>query len=101
MYLLFIYSTVFIGFGIIYFSLTQTGQFILLEGGKAVGPGFFKTITACLYFSGITLFSIGYGDIYPVGAGRIVAIAEGLIGYTIPAAFVVRTFVDFRREKGL
>lgn len=40
-------------------------------------------------------FSVGFGDVAPVGIGRLLAIIEALLGYTIPAAFVVRTFIDF------
>lgn len=36
-----------------------------------------------------TLFSIGYGDIVPIGLGKIIAIIEGLIGFLLPPAFIV------------
>jgi potassium channel LctB len=40
------------------------------------------------------LFSVGYGDIAPIGIGRVIAMIEALIGYTIPAAFVAKAFID-------
>ncbi|HZG72269.1 MAG TPA: ion channel, partial [Chondromyces sp.] len=51
------------------------------------------------YFSGITLFSVGYGDIVPSGAGIWIALIEAWIGYTIPAAFVMRTVIDMKAER--
>ncbi|MCM3477993.1 ion channel [Caldibacillus thermoamylovorans] len=98
-YLIFIFSTIFLGFGLIYFIFIQNGFTILLVNGNEVKD----TITSlhtCFYFSGLTLFSVGYGDVVPVGIGRGIAIIEALIGYTVPASFIVRTVVDFRKERG-
>ena len=51
-----------------------------------------------IYFSAVTLFSVGYGDIAPIGIGRVIAMIEALIGYTIPAAFVAKAFIDIESE---
>lgn len=99
LYLIFIYSTIFLGFGLVYFIFTQNGFTPFLENGKKV-EGKISSLQTSFYFSGITLFSVGYGDIVPIGIGRIIAIIEALIGYTVPASFVVRTVVDFRKERG-
>lgn len=99
-YLLFIYSTILLGFGLIYFLFLQNGYEVFLENGQIVtSKGIFNSLQTSIYFSGITLFSIGYGDVSPLGIGRVIAIVEGLIGYTIPASFVVRTIIDLRRER--
>jgi len=34
--------------------------------------------------------TVGYGDITPIGIGRAIAMTEALIGFVMPAAFVVR-----------
>jgi hypothetical protein len=34
----------------------------------------------CLYFSAITISTLGYGDFRPIGSGRVVAIAEVMFG---------------------
>lgn len=99
-YLLFIYTTIFLGFGLIYFLLIQNGIPILKEDGTYIEDSFFSLLQTCFYFSGITLFSVGYGDISPVGIGQILAVIEAMLGYTIQASFVVRTVIDFRRERG-
>jgi len=42
-----------------------------------------------LYFSGISFTTIGYGDWRPVGAARLVAMIEGLLGITLSACFTI------------
>lgn len=54
-----------------------------------------EKLSTSIYLSAITLFSVGYGDVVPIGVGRLLVIIEALLGYTIPAAFVVRTFIDY------
>src|SRR5699024_6766320 len=82
--LLVTYSIVIVGFGLIYFILSFEGM-ILIEG-----DGIVDSFMHSFYFSGVTLLTIGYGDITPVGIGRWVAIFEALIGYVLPTAFVLR-----------
>jgi hypothetical protein len=43
----------------------------------------------CLYFSGITFFTIGYGDVVPsAGIGRLLAVVEGGIGFGFLAIII-------------
>jgi potassium channel LctB len=51
-----------------------------------------------MYFSAITLLSVGYGDITPIGIGRWLAVVEALLGYTMPMAFVVKTVINFEKS---
>ncbi len=46
--------------------------------------------TSSLYFSFITLFSVGYGDMTPFGLSKGVAIIEATIGHVIPIAIVIK-----------
>lgn len=87
--LLMIYTIVMIGFGLIYFILLQQGN-ILIETKRHENRSIFHDLFESIYFSGVTLLTIGYGDISPVGMGRFVALIEALIGYILPAAFVLR-----------
>ncbi|KMY53113.1 transporter [Bacillus sp. FJAT-27231] len=88
-----LYLTVMIGFALIYTLLEIKGHAIWAE--EVHSPfSFLDRFFTSLYFSGITLFSVGYGDIVPEGAGRWVALVEAWIGYTIPTAFVVRTMLE-------
>ena len=59
---------------------------------------FIERLGTYIYFSAVTLFSVGYGDIAPIGIGRLIAMIEALIGYTIPAAFVARAVFDLERK---
>lgn len=87
--LLIIYLIVIIGFGLIYFTLS-INHILLVENGQLRQVSVFGSIIHSLYFSGVTLLTIGYGDITPVGIGRFIALVEALIGYILPTAFVLR-----------
>ncbi len=88
------YLTVIIGFGLIYLLFELMGKTVLLEMNKENEKNIFET---SFYFSAMMLFSVGNGDVIPHGVGRLIAVTEALIGYTLPAAFVAR--VMFNRKK--
>ena len=69
----------------------------LVEGGVPVGADL-KGFVSALYFSFVTATSIGYGDIVPVGAGRVIAVAEAITALLIFGA-VVAKFVSHRQEE--
>ena len=93
-----IYVTVLIGFGLIYTILDIHSSGVLVESGIAITGSFREKLEASMYFSAITLLSVGYGDLTPIGVGRWIAVVEGLLGYIMPMAFVVRTVINI--EKG-
>ncbi len=96
--LLLVYATVIIGFGCIYLSLHFLGVSVLLEGtGRMDGP-LAHLIEDVMYFSAVTLLTVGYGDIIPEGIGRWIAMVQALIGYLLPAAFVVTSIVYNERS---
>lgn len=92
-----IYATVMVGFGLMYILLELQGFAVLDDGYIPSENSFLLRLETGLYFSAVTLFSVGYGDIAPIGIGRIIAVSEALVGYTIPAAFVARTVIDFEK----
>ncbi|MFC4319865.1 ion channel [Litchfieldia salsa] len=94
-----VYVTVLIGFGIIYMVLDLNNFPVLNEDGLPVSGVFTERLESTMYFSAITLLSVGYGDITPIGVGRWIAIVEALIGYTIPMAFVVKTVINIERNE--
>ncbi len=98
-YLLMVFTTIVIGFSLIYVILIRAELMTLFDNGVEINKDLQTTFFTSFYFSGVTLFSIGYGDVTPSGIGRMIAVIQGLIGYTIPAAFVVRTVIDIRRER--
>lgn len=87
--LLLIYGIVIIGFGLIYFFLTMQDM-ALVENGELRQGGVLDTVGQAVYFSGVTMLTIGYGDITPVGMARFIALIQALIGYILPTAFVLR-----------
>src|SRR5579875_426160 len=89
-----VYLTVILGYGLIYAIFYLMGMTILVEVNKNHMHNMFET---SFYFSAMMLFSVGNGDVIPVGIGRFIAVTEALIGYTLPAAFVAN--VVFRRKK--
>lgn len=95
MYLIFVYITIMIGFGLIYTLFQMNGIPVYNDGqAPSLNYDFFHTLHTSIYFSGVTLFSVGFGDLMPIGVGRMVVLVEALIGYTIPAAFVARAVFD-------
>jgi len=96
--LIIIYSIVIIGFGLIYFTLSIQG-IILVEHGELRQVSLVGSMIHSLYFSGVTMLTMGYGDITPVGIGRLIAVVEAMIGYILPTAFVMRLFQEKIKDR--
>jgi hypothetical protein len=71
----------------IYFITGITGP-----GGRA------ETFGPCLYFSVITLTTVGYGDWIPLPQSRAFAAAEALIGYVYMALFIAALTTYMNRK---
>lgn len=95
--LLVTYTIVILGFGLIYFILSLQG-IILVEGDELRKVGIIGSLVHSFYFSGVTMLTIGYGDIVPIGIGRLVALIQALIGYVLPTAFVLRLVVTTKEK---
>jgi len=53
-------------------------------------------LTAC-YFSGVTMMTVGYGDIVPLGTARFLAVLQSTLGITVWSLYVValvRKYID-------
>lgn len=98
MALLVLYIIIMLGYGMIYFILSIEG-IVLVENGELRQVSILGSIIHSVYFSGVTLLSVGYGDITPVGVGRFIALTQALIGYILPAAFVVKIFQTRDRSR--
>jgi potassium channel LctB len=99
LWLLFLYGTICAGFGSIYLLFEMKQVPVILERGSELSGNFFSKLGSAFYFSAMTLFSVGYGDMFPIGIGRWIATIQSFIGYTLPAAFVVRTVIDYDNER--
>lgn len=74
-------------FGSVYFVVDLTG---LGSTVSAVGnPDGMSSLLQSFYHSAITFFTIGYGDVYPVGASRIISGLEGFMGVFMMSYFTV------------
>lgn len=80
---------VMIGFALIYYALSRDGVILVtsLETMTAAEPSWQNL----LYFSGVTLLSIGFGDLLPIGPARLFALLEAAIGVLLPTAFFVKS----------
>ncbi len=65
--------------------------------GQGIEPGT-PDFVDCLYFSVVTITSLGYGDLHPLGASRILAAMEVLSGLVFIGVFVSR-IVSFKHDQ--
>ena len=74
-------------FGLSYFSieLSGMGKTVSSVGNPDNLSGFFQSF----YHSAITFFTIGYGDVYPMGLSRILSGVEGFVGVFMMSYFTV------------
>ena len=96
--LILVYITIMLSFSILYLGLELLGIQVLKEEGQEVGGTVSHLIEDIIYFSAVTLLSVGYGDLIPIGVGRFIAIVQALFGYLLPAAFVVSSFFRVKEK---
>src|SRR5882724_3731204 len=84
-------------FGLIYWITGISMGWGLQTGNVAVKPDLNGLETA-IYFSFVTALSIGYGDVIPLGALRILAVTEGIAGLLIFGC-VISKLVSRRQEE--
>lgn len=87
--LLFVYFVLIFGFAIVYLGLGIIGfKSVLIHDFPQDSPAI-AYIGNLLYFSTMTILTVGYGDITPLGFAKLIASIQALIGYLLPAAFLV------------
>lgn len=84
-------------FGLIYWLAGISMGWGLRSGNVAVKPDLSGLGTA-IYFSFVTALSIGYGDVTPIGALRLLAVIEGIAGLLIFGC-VISKLVSRRQEE--
>ena len=82
--------------GAAYWLIDLSGGAGLVEAGARVSTNLGGLLTA-IYFSFITATSVGYGDVLPVGATRILAVAEAVAGLLIFGLLIAK-FVSYRQD---
>lgn len=91
--LAFIYIFVFISFGFIYWrvSIISPDYFVLREDMKKITPDLFDFI----YFSVVTITTLGYGDILPNSKLiRLFIMIESISGVTLMGILISSIFRD-------
>lgn len=83
-----VYSILIIGFGLVYFILSFSGD-VFIDQQKSDYASLNRLLTS-IYFSGVTLLTIGYGDVSPVGVVRFLAVIQAMLGYALPSLLVLR-----------
>jgi hypothetical protein len=84
-------------FGLVYWGAGISMGWGLQAGSVAVKPDL-EGLGTAIYFSFVTALSIGYGDVIPLGALRILAVAEGIAGLLIFGC-VISKLVSRRQEE--
>ena len=79
-----------------YWRFGWSAQNGLVSNSGPIGTGGLGLVEA-IYFSSVTATSVGYGDIVPHGAARVVAVIEAIAGLVIFGC-VVSKFVSRRQE---
>ena len=84
--------------------LLSTGVLIaIVHTGATVvksGPADVKTFPELLYFNVVTILTIGYGDMTPVGWGRVVAALEAVAGMGIFGVLVSAAVIKLMLPRG-
>ena len=81
-----VFATAVIGFGLLYYQLTQ------YEHGIGRDDTALDSVTICtgIYFSIVTISSLGYGDMHPMGISKILACIEVLFGLVMIGIMIAK-----------
>jgi voltage-gated potassium channel len=78
-------------------------SFFILIAEHEAQPDKFTNLFSAMYWAGITMFTIGYGDIYPVTPmGKIIAAIVAFLGITLfllPSSVITAGFIDEIQER--
>ncbi|PSL51126.1 potassium channel LctB [Salsuginibacillus halophilus] len=94
--LIIVLSALILGFACLYYFLSYFEVVIRVGDplGEAVDPSFLTY----LYFSGVTMLSIGYGDFVPVNHARLFAVIQAGLGILLPTAYFVQAIASRKSE---
>jgi potassium channel LctB len=87
-----------VGFGVVYWLAGLAWGHGLRMGQDPIESNLDGLLTA-IYFSFVTALSVGYGDVVPVGAFRLLAITEGAAGLLIFGAVISKLVSRHQEEQ--
>ncbi|TMW70915.1 ion channel [Alteribacter natronophilus] len=76
------------GFAVLYYVLSFNE--VVLRINDPTGDPAEHTFLTLLYFSGVTVLSVGYGDLVPVGSARLFSLIQAALGFLMPAAYFMK-----------
>jgi potassium channel LctB len=76
------------GFAVLYYVLSWNE--VILKVSDSTGDQLNGDFGDYLYFSGVTMLSVGYGDIVPVGSARFFSLLQASLGLLLPAAYFMK-----------
>ena len=79
------------------FGLAYWAALLMPGGGDIAGAGFPSLLDA-VYLSAMTFSTVGFGDIAPTGAIRLIAAAESVLGLFLIAWSATFTFLEMERN---
>lgn len=86
-----------LGFSVIFYALSLDD--VVLRVGTLDGKPADQSFMNLLYFSGVTILSVGYGDLIPVGSLRFFALLEAAIGVLLPTAYFMKAMGSSGKEE--
>jgi potassium channel LctB len=95
--LFFVLLSLTFAFAVIYWALSRDG--VALRVGTLDGKPADDSFMNLLYFSGVTILSVGYGDLIPGGAVRFFALLEAAIGVLLPTAYFMKAMGSSGKEE--
>lgn len=101
LYLVLFYFNVTLIFTFIYLFVGWTGLGHLKDHYQQytlVHPAY-EEVTTAFYFSIVTLFAVGYGDVTPFGVAKAIAIMQSMIGYMLPAVVIIQYLQERDKRK--
>ncbi|MFD2658214.1 potassium channel family protein [Gracilibacillus thailandensis] len=96
MKLFFVLCGVTFGFSLLYYALSFE-ETVIVQDLSAETP-VEHSFSNLLYFSGVTILSIGYGDMIPVNTARFFALLQAAIGVLLPTAYFIKALDQSRDE---
>ncbi|WP_117161620.1 potassium channel family protein [Paraliobacillus sp. X-1268] len=96
MKLFFVLTGVMIGFALLYYALALQDVVLVqtITDKQPIDHSFWNL----LYYSGVTLLSVGYGDMLPVGAARFFSLLEAAIGVLLPTAYFIKAIDHSKKD---
>lgn len=90
-----LYFLIAVAFSVVYilFEYAELGFILDHYSSLAHQHQLIDVVTRSLYFSFITLFAVGYGDMTPFGLSKAVAMIQAFVGFILPYAILLNYLI--------